>query len=165
MARAPRKSAKRAPVARPRRTLDVAGSAREIWLAGIGAMAVAEEESSKLFSTLVDKGSRYEAKNKARLDGVLDDLGSARTSLTGSIKEAGTSIRRSADRTLDRLEHSVDTGVASALQRLGVPTRKEIQALTRKVEQLTATLEARSGARRARPARKVVAEEPTAGAE
>ncbi|MGB5658402.1 MAG: phasin family protein, partial [Thermoanaerobaculia bacterium] len=35
---------------------EVVQSAQKIWLAGIGALATAEEEGSKLFNSLVKKG-------------------------------------------------------------------------------------------------------------
>ena len=43
-------------------------SAHRIWLAGLGAMAVAEEEGSKLFKSLVERGESYEGKGREELD-------------------------------------------------------------------------------------------------
>ena len=40
-------------------------SAHRIWLAGLGALSAAEEEGSKLFHMLVDRGTEYEAKGKS----------------------------------------------------------------------------------------------------
>ena len=45
-------------------------SAQKIWLAGIGALATAEEEGSKLFNSLVKKGETYEARGKQRVEEV-----------------------------------------------------------------------------------------------
>ncbi|MCU0634440.1 MAG: phasin family protein [Gemmatimonadaceae bacterium] len=147
MARATKKTSGRRTPSRALAPIDVRGSAREIWLAGIGAMAVAEEESSKLFTTLVAKGSSYETKNRRRLDEVLASVGELRTSAMDTLAGAGSSLKRSAEQTVDRVESTVDAGIAAALQRLGVPTRREIQALTKKVERLTETLESTAGTR------------------
>jgi poly(hydroxyalkanoate) granule-associated protein len=68
MARATKKTTRRPATSQAITIADVRGSARDIWLAGIGAMAVAEEESSKLFSTLVKKGSAYETRNRQRVE-------------------------------------------------------------------------------------------------
>ena len=46
---------------------DVRESAHKIWLAGLGALAVAEEEGSKLFKSLVEQGERFEAEGKQKL--------------------------------------------------------------------------------------------------
>jgi poly(hydroxyalkanoate) granule-associated protein len=163
MARATKKSARRSSAPTAMTIADVRGSAREIWLAGIGAMAVAEEESSKLFSTLVKKGTAYETRNRQRVDQALTGLVDLRQDAMQNISSAGTSLRRTAGRTLERVESTIDAGVASALDRLGVPTRNEIHALTQKVERLTATLERSGSARgaktaRTRSARKAAAE-------
>jgi poly(hydroxyalkanoate) granule-associated protein len=48
------------------------GSVEQVWLAGLGALALTEEEGSKFFHSLVKKGEVVEKKSKARLDGVVD---------------------------------------------------------------------------------------------
>lgn len=64
---------------------EVRQSARQIWLAGVGALSIAEEEggkvvrfagveSGRLFKALVRMGSAYEAKNRRRLNAVLGSV-------------------------------------------------------------------------------------------
>jgi len=105
--------------------LDVRESAHKVWLAGLGALSVAEEEGSKLFTSLVDKGSRFEARGKARIEKVTDTV-------TDKVKGA----KDVAGDTFDRLGRNLDDQVAETLGRLGVPTRDEIQKLTKRVEEL-----------------------------
>ena len=45
-------------------------SVHRIWLAGLGALAAAEEEGNKLFSRLVDRGRDVESKGKVEVDKV-----------------------------------------------------------------------------------------------
>jgi len=52
-----------------KRTLDNNVAAHRIWLAGLGALAVAEEEGTKVFSRLVDRGRKIEARDKAEAAG------------------------------------------------------------------------------------------------
>jgi polyhydroxyalkanoate synthesis regulator phasin len=87
-------------------------SAHEIWLAGLGAFALAGEEGGKLF-------------------GQLGDLqGDARTAVA-------------------RLTTPIEAGMTSAMHRLGVPTRKEIATLTKRVEELTRVVaKSKNGARK-----------------
>jgi poly(hydroxyalkanoate) granule-associated protein len=144
MARATKKTTRRTATSQAITIADVRGSARDIWLAGIGAMAVAEEESSKLFSTLVKKGSAYETRNRQRVESALTGLVDLRQDAVQNLSNASTTLRRTAGRTMERVESTIDTGVAAALERLGVPTRKEIHELTRKVERLTESLDTTS---------------------
>ncbi len=110
------------------RMLTLREPAQQIWLAGLGAFAMAEEEGSKLFSNLVKKGKTLEKANLARLE---------------KVRTRVDELRAMPADTMSRLGGGFDTGVEAVLDRLGVPTKKEIGALTRRVEALTKALEKR----------------------
>ena len=103
-------------------TKDLRESAHKIWLAGLGAVAAAEEEGGKLFNTLVKKGEKYEAKGRQEFDKVLRRVDDAKG-------KAGS--------TWGKVEDTIDHKVGDALKRMGVPTRSEINKLTKRVEELT----------------------------
>ena len=42
---------------------DVMESAHKVWLAGLGAVAMAEEEGGKFFTNLLEKGQKLEGKS------------------------------------------------------------------------------------------------------
>ena len=105
---------------------EVVESANKIWLAGLGAMAVAEEEGNKLFKNLVKKGEGFEKRGKKQL---------ARVQST--VEEQVESAVDKADSTFGKFGKGFDAKVADTLNKLGVPSRMEIQKLTRRVEQLT----------------------------
>ena len=109
---------------------DVSESAHKIWLAGLGALAVAEEEGSKLFSNLVHEGERFETKGKVEWRDVRREA-----------EEVATRARRGAESALGTVAKSLDEQVARTLHRVGVPTRDEISALARRVEELTHAVE------------------------
>lgn len=128
-------------------------SARSVWLAGVGALAVAEDQggklvtdSEKLFDKLVKEGRSYEAKNRKRLAAMLDTM---KDGVNGARKDVGAAVGKVTGRMSDRVTEPINDAVTAALHRLGVPTRREIQTLTRRVEELTRAVE-RSGARRAK---------------
>ena len=110
---------------------EIKDSAHQIWLAGLGALAVAEEEGSKLFKTLVEKGEGFEKRGKKQFEKVSK-------SVEGQVDAA----RDQAEGAWGKLGRSFDERVAGALQRLGVPSRMEIQKLTKRVEQLTKKVDA-----------------------
>ncbi len=118
MAQATRKTA---------RTQAVQESVEQVWLAGLGALALTEEEGSKFFRSLVKKGEGVERRSRARLDEVLS-----------AAKQAAKQAPRRAVTTIERRSDDI---VASVMHRLGVPTQREIQGLTKRIEGLATTLE------------------------
>jgi poly(hydroxyalkanoate) granule-associated protein len=101
---------------------EIKESAHKIWLAGLGALAAAEEEGAKVFNTLVERGEKYESRGKKELAKVKDKVEGALGKAEGSWEKVGDSF---------------DEKVAGVIQKLGVPTSDEITTLTRQVEELT----------------------------
>lgn len=100
-------------------------TAYQIWLAGLGAVSMAEDESGKIFKTLVKRGKTFEASTKDRLSTVRDAL----------------DLRKAAATTMTRITDNLDDGVNGVLGRLGLPSKKEIDALGKRVDRLTKALE------------------------
>jgi poly(hydroxyalkanoate) granule-associated protein len=113
-------------------------SAQQIWLAGLGAFALAGEEGGKLFASLVKRGHGVEKLNKARLETVF-----------ARVEKVRDRVRDNAGRTIGRIGNPIDTGMTAALHQLGVPTRKEIVTLTKRVEELTRVVRRTKGKRSA----------------
>ena len=105
---------------------ELADSAHKIWLAGLGALALAEEESSKLFKNLVAKGQGIEERGR-------DQVEKARGTVSG--------MRTVAESYWETFERTVDEKITAAIHRIGVPTKGEIETLTTKVEELTESIE------------------------
>jgi len=99
---------------------------REVWLAGLGALATVEEESSKLFSHLVDRGEDFEEERREELEAASETAREQRDEALAQIEEAS-------EETQSLLMDTVNT----ALERFGVPTRNEVDRLSDKVETLT----------------------------
>ena len=106
------------------------GSIEQVWLAGLGALALTEEEGSKFFHSLVKKGEVVEKKSKARIEDVVDVAKKVPAT-------AMSTIERRTDETFQQV-----------MKRLGIPTRHDIDLLTRRIEKLTAASPANSRARR-----------------
>lgn len=104
----------------------VVDSVRQIWLAGLGAAILAQEEGSKMFDSLVQKGEEAEKHG-----------GSA----VAKIKEGFKDATDKATGTWDSFTQKVDEQVSASLHRMGVPTREEIATLTRRVDALIASVD------------------------
>lgn len=98
-------------------------SANQIWLAGLGAFAKAQSEGNKVFEALVAEGQRMQDETKAAAD---ERIAEARKTAVGA---------------WDKLEKVFEDRVARALHSLNVPTRKDIDTLSKRVAQLTAATE------------------------
>ena len=101
-------------------------SAKDIWLAGLGALATAGEEGEHLFRQLVKRGETVDKANKSRVI---------------HLRTRANDLRADARAAFGRLAVPIDAGMTKALHRLGVPTRREILALTKRVEDLTHAVE------------------------
>lgn len=113
-------------------------SAQQIWLAGLGAFAKAQEEGNKVFEALVREGEAIQAKTRKVAEEKVSEM---------AAKATGT---------WDKLEQVFENRVAKALNSLGVPTKADIDALAKRVAQLTAEVEKlnKGGAAKPAPVRK-----------
>ncbi len=96
---------------------------KQVWFAGLGAVAMAEEKGRGMFEMLVEKGKANEPD---------------KTMLTKAIQPA-------IDQAMvlgKKVEDAVQETSKAVLHRFGVPTHGEIQALIARVEALTAKVEA-----------------------
>ena len=117
----------------------VRDSAQQIWLAGLGAFGKAQEEGVKVFDALVREGKTLESRTRRMAEtrvGVVSE----------KVGKAATRATEKANATWDRLEQVFEDRVARALNRLGVPTNKDIHALAKRVEELNETVRRLSAA-------------------
>ncbi len=146
-----KKTATRKTAARKTATSQAQDYAHEIWLAGLGAFALAQDEggkifkqgqksidetsrkvigeSTKLFDRLVKEGSRLEGKGRKS---VTDTVSGVRDDVESTVGK----VRESAQTNWDKLEKVFEQRVARALSRLGVPTSDEISKLSDRVAEL-----------------------------
>jgi poly(hydroxyalkanoate) granule-associated protein len=98
-------------------------SAKDIWLAGLGAVNIVGEEGSRMFSELVEKGREWEEANEG--------------GRFARITERAQGFTEDAKGVLSKVITPIEDGLSATMQRLGVPTRAEIVQLTHRVEELT----------------------------
>ena len=105
-------------------------SAQQIWLAGLGAFAKAQEEGSKVFETLVKEGMSMQRKTQAAAEEKI-------TEATSRVTHMANDIGSRAAGQWDKLESIFEDRVAKALSRLGVPTSRDLEALNARIDALT----------------------------
>ena len=119
--------------------LTVKDSAQQIWLAGLGAFAKAQQEGGKVFDALVKEGESIQARTRQATD------------------EKVAAVAGKAAIAWDRLELVFENRVARALSSLGVPSKKDIDQLAKRVAELTAVVD---GLTQAKPAAKSAVNKP-----
>jgi Poly(hydroxyalcanoate) granule associated protein (phasin). len=115
----------------------LARRAREMWLAGLGALSVAEEASSQVFDALVEEGRSWEEKRREE---------------TRQTAEQVQELTEESSRTIEAVEQRVRDEVNEALQKLGVPhqddvdeLRDQLDALADRMDDLTAAIREEAG--------------------
>lgn len=137
----------------------VRDSAQQIWLAGLGAFAKAQQEGNKVFEALVREGSVLQRRTLLVTE---DRLGE----ITGRVTKAAGEFSRHATESWDKLEQVFENRVARALARLGVPAARDIQELTHLLNELNDKVAALGDVKAASPrkavrSRKAGATKPT----
>jgi poly(hydroxyalkanoate) granule-associated protein len=128
-----------------------ADSAHQIWLAGLGAFTLAQKEGSKAFDTLVQEGLAMQRKAQTTAEAKIAEASQKMSSLAQDIGSRASGQ-------WDRIEGLFEDRVARALERLGMPSALQVQAL----EQRLAAMEKKAPAARAPAAKKAAKKAPTA---
>ena len=108
-------------------------SAQQIWLAGLGAFAKAQEEGNKVFESLVKEGLSIQRKTQAVAEEKI-------TEATSRVTHMANDIGSRAAGKWDKLESIFEDRVAKALSTLGVPTSRDIDALNARIDALAKSL-------------------------
>jgi poly(hydroxyalkanoate) granule-associated protein len=117
----------------------VKDSAQQIWLAGMGAFAKAQAGGEKVFETLVREGLSLQRKTHAVAEDKITEVTSRMTGMAGGLSGK-------ANQHWDKLESIFEERVAKALNRLGVPSAKDVEALMARIDGLSASVAKLSGA-------------------
>jgi poly(hydroxyalkanoate) granule-associated protein len=108
-------------------------SASQIWLAGLGAFAKAQEEGGKVFDTLVRQGLSIQRKTQSMAEEKITEATSRMSGMAGDIASKATGQ-------WDKLENIFEDRVAKALNKLGVPSANDIDALIARIDALSASV-------------------------
>ena len=113
---------------------DVTASAHHVFLAGLGAAALVEQEgekllqeSGKLFDKLVARGKKVEAEGKKKV---------------AAGRKQVVAARKKTEATVDRLQDELSEQLTKLVQRLGIPHQDQIQTLSDRVAELTRKIDA-----------------------
>ncbi len=99
---------------------------RDVWLAGLGALATVEEKGTEMFNDLIDRGKNFEESRRERLEKAREE----------AEKQGEEALKRIEEASEETSMFFTDT-VNQAMERFGVPTRKEVDRLSDQVSKLS----------------------------
>ena len=122
-------------------------SAQQIWLAGLGAFSKAQAGGGKVYEALMKEGLSIQRKTQAVAEEKLSEATSKMANMAGDIQSK-------AGHQWDKLENIFEERVAKSLNKLGVPSAKDVDALIARIDELNKSVQKMSAKA---PAAKTVA--------
>ena len=113
-------------------------SAQQIWLAGLGAFSKAQEGGGKVFEALMKEGLSIQRKTQAVAEEKISEATNKMANMAGDIQSK-------AGHQWDKLENIFEDRVAKALNKLGVPSAKDVEALIARIDELNKNVQKLSG--------------------
>ena len=108
-------------------------SAQQIWLAGMGAFAKAQEGRQKVFEALIKEGTHLQRKTQSAAEEKIGEVTDRMSAMAGD-------VTAKAGQHWDKLESIFEQRTAKAMNKLGVPTAKDVDALIKRVDELAAAV-------------------------
>ena len=120
--------------AKPHLASAVKESAQQIWLAGLGAFAKAQLGGGKVYESLMKEGLSIQRKTQASAEEKISEATSKMANMAGDIQSK-------AGQQWDKLENIFEERVAKALNKLGVPSAKDVDALIARIDELNKSVQ------------------------
>ena len=105
-------------------------SAQQIWLAGLGAFSKAQAEGGKAFETLVKEGLSIQRKTQAVAEERISEA-------THRVSDMASDFSSKPTGKWDKLENIFEDRVAKALNKLSVPSARDVDALIKRIDALS----------------------------
>ncbi len=108
----------------------VHASAQQIWQAGLEAFAKTQQEGERVLAKLAKKGSSLQKRTRKIAESKAADVSDGLLRLSNNVgKQASSSW--------DKLEQLIENTVANSLNHFGISTKKELEALHKRIDTLT----------------------------
>jgi poly(hydroxyalkanoate) granule-associated protein len=120
--------------------LDVRETVQKLWLAGVGAASVAQKNVGDVVENLKTETQKIYKKASTLVEGTVADV---RKQFEGVISQVQGSVAAN----LGWVEEKVSAGVGTVLGRLGVPSKADIEDLSKRVAELSKQVKAIAAAK------------------
>jgi poly(hydroxyalkanoate) granule-associated protein len=127
----------------------VKASAQQIYLAGLAQFSKAQQEGGKVFEGLVKEGLAVQRRTQAAAEERISEVTNKAAGMANEVAAKATGQ-------WNKLEDIFEDRVARALNKLGVPSAKDIEALIGRIDALSKQVGSKSAAKPVRAAAKTV---------
>ena len=124
-----------------RETVEVRDTARDILLASLGAVSMTRKEGARFVGTLIEQGQELGERTVKLAEG---KVAGVRKQVVGVFGK----VQKTANANLSQVEGVVGVQVTRVLSRLGIPSKADVQELSRRVAELNRQVKALQGARK-----------------
>lgn len=131
----------------------LAENAREVWMAGIGALSTVEEMGAGLFQQLVRKGEDWEQESRKKLTAATRQAGAAVEGARATAESLSQKPLAWSSAVEAQVERLVEESIEGVLHRMNVPTHDEVRELIEHVQALTGKVDALSARMKLAPAK------------
>jgi len=146
------------------RPSEIADQLEHAFLAGLGALTNPQDIGSKSFESLVKDGESFRKKATDRTEELIDDVQEAIRDMSGDAQSKASGLlehMRDASQ-LDKLNSAFDSRVAGAMNRLGVASKRDVDALNRKLDKIIKAVEETKAPARPKAPAKATSKKKTA---
>jgi poly(hydroxyalkanoate) granule-associated protein len=127
-----------------RRPVATTPTARNVWLASLGAMSLARKQGEKLVTALVEEGQAIQARSDRLRNGVAKDVRRQVNQATRQVKGFVNPLVRQASQVAGDIQNGIGERLTEVLGRIGVPNRQDVADLTARVTSLGGKVKARN---------------------
>ena len=120
------------------RTSEVAGQLEHAFMAGLGAMANTQKAGSKAFEALVEQGKSFSKQTSTKTESLIEDVQDAIRGMADDAQSNASGLLNQMRDTpqMEKFQSVFDSRVASALDRIGVASKKDVDDLNAKLDKI-----------------------------
>lgn len=111
-------------------------AARKVFLAGLGAVSLAQKQGEKVVTTLIEEGEDFRARTIKLTNTVKRDVRRAVSGAESRVKRAIAPVRARAEQVVSDVETGIGERVGGLLGRFGVPSKGDVDELVARVAEL-----------------------------
>ena len=139
-----------------KRVAEITEQFEHAFLAGLGALSNAQKAGEKTFDKLVKQGEDFRKKTTKKTESLIDDVQDAIRDMTEDAQSKATGLLDQVrDKSnLSKLPSVFDARVADAMDRLNVPSKKDIEAINRKLNKILKMLDEKPAPKKAPAAKR-----------